>query len=76
MSYGHIFQALELNFSIFSFECYVLVFKSAYEKKIVLVFCCKRSRVKYHNDIQNKLSTSGLKKQDVGSPRVSHHHMA
>lgn len=33
MSYGHIFQALELNFSIFSFECYVLVFKSIYEKK-------------------------------------------
>lgn len=41
MSYGHIFQALELNFSIFSFECYVLVFKSAYEKKSISILLQK-----------------------------------
>lgn len=50
MSYRHILQALELNFSISTLKCYVLFFKSSYERKKALFFCCKRSRVKHHND--------------------------
>lgn len=44
MSYGHILQALQLNFRISSPKRYLLVFKSNYERTASF-FCSQRDRV-------------------------------